>query len=141
MQRFLFKKLVRDLIPELLASQGLNLATRVLSDHEYKEALLEKFSEELLELKNAQNPREIKEELADIYELVRASAESHNLTFSSIIEEADKKNKKKGSFVKRLYAEHLDLPVGHPAEDYYTQRAVCYPRVSITDQEKKSSEK
>lgn len=54
---------------------------------------MEKDKEELLEVRDASTKEEIKMELADKLEIIRAMAKFHGYTLNDIIEEADKKKK------------------------------------------------
>lgn len=70
-------KLVRDKIPENLKAKGVGFQSKVLNTEEFKEALLNKLLEEILELINAQGDRtKMVEELADVLE-VRNSIVKH----------------------------------------------------------------
>lgn len=103
-----YNKLVRDNIPEIIRSNGGEPFYHVLSDEEYWEALLEKDTEELIEVKEAKTIDERKKELADKLELIRAMAIYNGFTLEDIIMEADKKKAKNGGFVKRLFLEKVE---------------------------------
>lgn len=102
-----YDKLVRDNIPEIIKSNGGKPIYRKLNDDEYWLYLLKKDKEELLEVEQATSSDERKKELADKLELIRAVAEFNGFTLKDIIEEADKKNSKNGSFKKRLLLEKV----------------------------------
>ena len=102
-----YDKLVRDHIPDIIRSRDGEPIVRVLNDQEYWEYLLKKDMEELEEVKKAESLAEIKEELADKLELIRAMAEYNGFCLEDIIKEADRKKQKNGGFQKRLLLEKV----------------------------------
>ena len=72
MTKKMYNKLVRDKIPEIIQADGKAPKTRILSDEEHLEALLDKLGEEYEEFKEAKNV----EELADLYEVLLALADA-----------------------------------------------------------------
>lgn len=97
-----YDKLVRDNIPDIIEASGKNAVCRVLNDQEYWEFLLRKDSEELEEVKQAKTREEIKEELGDKLEIIRAMALHWGYSLEDIVEEASKKRSKDGAFTKRV---------------------------------------
>lgn len=61
-----YNKLVRDQIPQLIQDSGRKCSTRILSETEYFDALLDKVVEEIEEYRISGN----EEELADVYEVL-----------------------------------------------------------------------
>lgn len=59
-----YNKLVRDRIPQLIKESGRKCTSRILSEEEYYDALLDKIVEEIEEYRVSGN----EEELADVYE-------------------------------------------------------------------------
>ena len=102
-----YDKLVRDNIPEIIKSNGSKPYFRILNDEEYWEYLLKKDNEELEEVKTASSLEEIKQELADKLELIRAMSEFNGFTLQDIINEANIKKEKRGGFQKRLLLEKV----------------------------------
>ncbi|QQS19204.1 nucleoside triphosphate pyrophosphohydrolase [Candidatus Saccharibacteria bacterium] len=64
-------KLVRDKIPEIIASKGMVADVRILNEEEYMARLLDKLSEEYREFLEDMNI----EELADMLEVIYALAD------------------------------------------------------------------
>jgi predicted house-cleaning noncanonical NTP pyrophosphatase (MazG superfamily) len=65
-------KLVRDLIPEIIRSTGVEPQVRVVRGDEYREHLCRKLSEEVREFLDSYDP----EELADVLEVLLALADN-----------------------------------------------------------------
>lgn len=100
-----YNKLVRDYIPEIIKKNGEEVIVRILNDEEYWECLCAKLREELEEVKKAQTREEVKEELADLYEVFSALVTFKNFFMEDIIEAADLKLAQKGGFQKRIFLE------------------------------------
>lgn len=103
----IFDKLVRDNIPEIIQNDGEKPIFRILSNEEYWEYLLKKDIEELEEVRLANSVDEIKKELADKLELIKAMAKLNGFSLNDIIDEADKKASKNGGFEKRILLEKV----------------------------------
>jgi len=103
----IYNKLVRDNIPNIIENDGRTPIFRQLDEKEYWTALIKKDIEELEEVKNAKTNEEIKKELADKLEIVKAMAEFKGFTLQDIIQEANNKNKRNGGFQKRLFLEKI----------------------------------
>ena len=80
--------------------------TRVLNETEYKEELEKKLLEEYKEVLEATGSDRV-EELADMFEVIRALGRLENATMEQIIEIADKKNNKRGSFNDKIFLEKV----------------------------------
>ena len=97
-------KLVRDKIPEIIeAMNHVAPETRTLSPAEFKTALAEKLVEEVAEVQEAiNNNSNIKEEVADVLELIHAIAKDNGTSYEEI--EKIRKNKlaERGGFSKRI---------------------------------------
>lgn len=100
-----FNKLVRDNIPDKIASNGEEAITRILDDDEYKIELYKKLLEEADEVISSKDSVETMEELADVLEILKSIAELHGKTIDDILEIADQKRSKRGGFEKRIFLE------------------------------------
>lgn len=98
-----YNKLVRDKIPEIIENKGEKAITIILDDNEYWESLLQKDSEELCEVATAETLEELKAELADKLEIIRAMAEYSGFSLKEIIDYADKKAAERGGFSERIF--------------------------------------
>lgn len=96
-------KLVRDRIPEIIESAGLDFSTRVLDDQEYIKELKKKSLEELQEYMDADNKEDAIEELADVLEIIHALAESHGSSIEEVEKVRRKKADKRGGFKEKIF--------------------------------------
>ena len=95
----IYNKLVRDLIPDIIKDSGNECRTRILSDKEYLKMLDAKLDEELLEYHQDQNI----EELADLLELIQATAIARGFTLEELESVRAEKAKKRGGFDKKIF--------------------------------------
>lgn len=94
----IYNKLVRDKIPEIIASKGGKAEVRMLSDDEYRTFLEAKLDEEVGEYHRDKNA----EELADILEVVYALATSIGCSREELMELYEKKHEARGGFEKKI---------------------------------------
>lgn len=94
----IYNKLVRDKIPEIIASKGGKAEVRMLSDEEYRTFLAAKLDEEVGEYHRDKNA----EELADILEVVYALAASIGCSREELMELYEKKHEARGGFEKKI---------------------------------------
>lgn len=97
----IFNKLVRDKIPEIIASTGSTANIRILDNKEYSKYLREKLLEETTEFLTEENDNI--EELADIYEVILAILDLNNVSFNSFEEVCKQKRDKRGSFKNKIF--------------------------------------
>ena len=117
------KKLVRDNIPSIIAAEGKTVKYRSLTDdQEFSNELLEKIGEETHELyyalvdfftaKTKNNVDEdnaaVKEELADLFEVLYTIAELVGIDDIDLVAAIDNKVSDKGSFSKRYFLEEVE---------------------------------
>lgn len=91
-----YNKLVRDKIPQILDEKRISYEMRIVNHPEYKEALIDKLSEELNEFTSTPNT----EELADILEVVIALSDLPEYERLDDVRRA--KKEEKGGFEKRI---------------------------------------
>lgn len=94
-----YNKLVRDRIPEIIASEGKTCVTEILSDEEYLRMVDAKLDEELEEYHQDQNI----EELADLLEVIYAAAKARGYTKEQLEQVRMGKAAKRGAFEKRIF--------------------------------------
>ena len=96
-----YNKLVRDLIPEIIRSQGKEPVIRIANAEEYEAKLRAKLGEEVAEYLESGNP----EELADIMEVVHALGALTNHTPEQLEALRVTKATERGAFTKRIILE------------------------------------
>lgn len=95
-------KLVRDKIPGKIAERQEMRTTRRIDGDLRKGFLISKLFEEALEVRDAANPAQKVEELADLFEVFRAIAKSEGFSVDEIKKAADQKRRKAGGFEEGL---------------------------------------
>lgn len=106
MKKTVYRKLVRDKIPEIIEQAGQTCACSVLSDDEYLKMLDEKLNEELAEYQESKSM----EELADLLEVVRAVALARGSSPEELEEIRRQKAEKRGGFEKKILLEEVTEP-------------------------------
>lgn len=95
-------KLIRDNIPEIVKSKGEEINIYIASEEEYNKKLFEKVLEESNEIVNSKNSEELKEEIADLYEVLDTIIKNKNISKSEILEIQKQKREEKWSFENRI---------------------------------------
>ena len=93
-----YNKLVRDRIPEIIVASGKTCVTEILSVEDYLRMLDAKLDEELAEYHQDQNI----EELADLLEVIYATAKARGYTKEQLEQVRAKKASERGGFEKRI---------------------------------------
>ena len=98
MRKIKYHKLVRDLIPEIIASSGKTCTIAILSDADYLTMLDAKLNEELAEYQESKSM----EELADLLEVMCAVAKARGSSMEEVEQIRREKAIKRGGFDKKL---------------------------------------
>ena len=88
-----------------------SLITRILSDEEFKIELIKKLKEEFTELEEAislNDKNKIKEETADLLEVVKTYNELVDNSFGDVITTMVEKREKRGGFTRKLFLERVE---------------------------------
>lgn len=93
-----YNKLVRDRIPEIIASDGKTCVCETLSDEDYLRLLDAKLTEELSEYQESHSL----EELADLLEVLRAVAKARGWTWEDLEQVRQDKAAERGGFEKKI---------------------------------------
>lgn len=108
-------KLVRDNVPEILASSGLRHDIEVLSNEQYIKALEDKLLEELNEYYESRKSEHADgiEELVDLYEVTLALVNALGCNMYDFDNRVIKKRNDRGSFrsrflLKKIYEEETE---------------------------------
>ena len=94
-----YNKLVRDLIPDIILKSGKTCRTRILTDEEYLKSLDAKLDEELAEYHRDGSI----EELADLLELIQASAIARGYTLENLETVRFEKANERGGFENKVF--------------------------------------
>ncbi len=100
-----FKKLVRDNIPNIIENNNEVAITKILSDTEFRLELYKKLKEECNEVIESKETSETLEELADVFEVLKSIAQLENKNIEDVMNVANQKRIKKGGFEKRIFLE------------------------------------
>ena len=104
----MYPKLVRDKIPDIITSDDKTVVYRKLvNDDEYIEQLNNKLLEEVNEYIESKDKDNIKEELADILEVVYSICKQYGISEMDLNDYRKYKSNIKGSFSKRIYIEEV----------------------------------
>ena len=102
-----YRKLVRDRIPEIIQSEGRHPVTRVLDEASYRKALLAKLIEEAQEASHAADD-ELHGELADVLEVLRALTMTAGMSWPQLLALAEDKRSRRGAFARRIFLESVE---------------------------------
>jgi predicted house-cleaning noncanonical NTP pyrophosphatase (MazG superfamily) len=94
----IYNKLVRDRIPEIIAVDGKQCTTEILSNAAYLEKLHQKLQEELDEYLHGQNLSE----LADLLEVIYAVAKAKGMSQEELEQIRAAKAEKRGGFERKI---------------------------------------
>ncbi|KQM14849.1 nucleoside triphosphate pyrophosphohydrolase [Novosphingobium sp. Leaf2] len=106
-------KLVRDKIPNRIAQRHEMQIARQISGNIRKGFLISKLIEEALEVREASNDAQTREELADLFEVFRAIAKAEGVSLEAVEQAADEKKRKAGGFEEG----HILLQTGITGSD------------------------
>jgi predicted house-cleaning noncanonical NTP pyrophosphatase (MazG superfamily) len=102
-----YHKLVRDGIPRIIEAGGGQPVTRVLDQARYVAALRAKLLEEAEEAQAASDGQ-LRSELADVLEVLRALAAAYGMSWEDVVAEAARKRDERGGFDQRIFLEYVD---------------------------------
>jgi predicted house-cleaning noncanonical NTP pyrophosphatase (MazG superfamily) len=95
-------KLIRDRIPEIMREVGVEAIFETLDGEHFQSALREKLIEEATEACYASAPDNLVAEIADLYEVIDALLQYHQIPKAAVIEEQTKRREGRGGFVLQL---------------------------------------
>lgn len=101
--KIIYRKLVRDNIPDICIANNQIPKYKVLDNNRYKLALKKKLKEETKEYIRSDNL----EELADILEVVEAIAVLQGITLDEVLKIKELKAIKNGKFEKKYFLESV----------------------------------
>jgi len=98
-------KLVRDEIPRLIRESGKDLRAHIADTTEYRNLIIEKMREELLEFEEEPSL----EEAADIYEVFLAMLTAHGMPLTEVKSHAHQKGIARGKFKLGIVLDEIIL--------------------------------
>lgn len=96
------KKLVRDNIPDMILSRWEKCEYYIANEVEYIKYLFEKIIEEANEVANTKTDDNLKEEIADLYEVIDSIIINKNFSKEKILEIQKQKKEQRWWFVKKI---------------------------------------
>ncbi len=134
MKKFVYDKLVRDLTPEQLEeNRGANVHYTELQGKHYIQELRRKLVEEVEEIIDAKDRKELLEECGDVCEVIAALCEAHGITADEVIQAQSEKRKRHGAFNKGMYISHIEVAPDTEHAAYFQQRPAKYPELEDID--------
>jgi predicted house-cleaning noncanonical NTP pyrophosphatase (MazG superfamily) len=103
-----FNKLIRDKVLTFIERNGHTYKSKVLTDKEFKDELLNKLVEEATEVKEATDELERIVELADVMEVIDAIREVYKIDSGDLTRAQTRKRKERGGCKDKLYLESID---------------------------------
>ena len=104
-----YNKLVRDLIPNIIQSQGRQQCkTLILDEETYKSALRAKLEEEHIEYQEAETDELANEELSDMLEVIYALASIHGISEEELNKIRKEKADQRGAFKEKIFLVEVD---------------------------------
>ena len=101
-------KLVRDRIPEIIEKAGKKPVTHIADDHEYWDKLKLKLQEEVDEVLEDGTEDEVKEELADVLEVINAICEFKKVDKKELESLRAKKAEDRGGFSQKIILDKVE---------------------------------
>ena len=132
MTKFKLEKLIRhELLIKLLHNE-VNCKIKTLSAIDYKNELFSKLTEEVDEIKQTANIKELIEEIADVLEVIDAICIAHDINFKDVKKQKKAKFKDKGTFTINSFVESIEFnhdPKFKPYIEYYQKNSAKYPEI------------
>jgi predicted house-cleaning noncanonical NTP pyrophosphatase (MazG superfamily) len=125
--RFKTDKLVRDKIPPGMS--GAEFYDRAMEKDEYIKRLKDKMLEEAQEVHASDSDIAMREELADILEVVHSMCIAYNLSYEEVDNYRKQKKEVRGGFEKRTYSAFVEMDADHPKVEYFLSQPDKYPQL------------
>lgn len=131
-RRFRMETLVRDKMPKRLGKLGVYVEGHSLNPKDQIDHLKLKLQDEVDEVLNAVSPKEIKEEIADVLEVLYAIAKYYGLQIEHLEKKRLQKQAERGGFSKGLFVEYVEVEETdepHPVIEYCLAQPDKYPEI------------
>jgi predicted house-cleaning noncanonical NTP pyrophosphatase (MazG superfamily) len=127
--RYTFNKLVRNKTKERLLARGGILNANILTDEQFKRALIDKAHEEIDEVATAKDKAALMSELADVLEVLHAIAAAHQISIEDVEKKRQSANTERGGFDERIFANYADVEDGSLAHQYLENNNSRYEKI------------
>ncbi len=128
-QSFKFDKLIRDKILDMMLTTNCIVHNKKLESTELVAALKDKLLEEAHEVAETKSVDELKEELADLLEVVYTILSAHKLEITEIEKIRETKKLHKGDFSQGIYVSSIEIDENNPEVNRYLARPDKYPQL------------
>jgi predicted house-cleaning noncanonical NTP pyrophosphatase (MazG superfamily) len=131
-RRFKIGTLVRDKMPDRIEKLGGSVEMCPLDPETHLHYLKLKLREEAEEVCEAENPKELKEEIADVLEVLYTLSKRFGLRWEHIEKERLQKRDNRGGFKKGTFVEFVEVESSdnsHPLIQYCLANPDKYPEV------------
>lgn len=131
-RRFRMQTLVRDKMPKRLGKMDVFVESYPLNSKDLLYHLKLKLEEEVEEVLRASTPKDIKEEIADVLEVLYSIAKYYGLQIEHLEKKRLQKQAEKGGFSKGLFVEFVEVEEGeesHPVIEFCLSQPDKYPEI------------
>ena len=131
-RRFRMETLVRDKMPKRLEKLGVFVEGYPLNSKDLLDHLKLKLQEEVDEVLNATTAKDIKEEIADVMEVLYSIAKYYGLQTEHLEKKRIQKQAERGGFTKGLFVEFVEVDDSdepHPVIEYCLSQPDKYPEI------------
>lgn len=125
---FKFDKLIRDKILDMMLTTNCIVHDKKLESAELVAALKNKLLEEAHEVVATKSVEELKEELADLLEVVYTILSTHKLELTEIEKIRETKKLHKGGFTQGIYVSYIEIDENNPEINRYLTKPDKYPQ-------------
>lgn len=138
-QKYFFKKLVRDKIPDLFKKQNIQVNFKKLNEDEHIKELKIKLVEEAKEVGQTTNLEECVEEITDLLDVIKTLKNLLKISDQDISKKSNLKKKSRGGFEDGYYIDYININTNHPLTKYFEKNIERYPKVEKNNQDLKNS--
>lgn len=131
-RRFKMETLVRDKMPKRLEKLGVFVEGYPLNSKDLLDHLKLKLQEEVDEVLSATTAKDIKEEIADVMEVLYSIAKYYGLQIEHLEKKRIQKQAERGGFTKGLFVEFVEVEESgdsHPVIEYCLSQPEKYPEI------------
>jgi predicted house-cleaning noncanonical NTP pyrophosphatase (MazG superfamily) len=124
--------LVRDKMPKRLEKLGVYVESYPLNPKDHLNHLKLKLQEEVEEILNVSTAKDVKEEIADVMEVLYSIAKYYGLQIEHIEKKRLQKQAERGGFTKGLFVKFVEVEgsdPSHPVIEYCLSQPEKYPEI------------